>query len=134
MPIFDYECSHCGNRIDVLQKLGEGARRKCPACGRLTLRKCMSAPTFHLRGSGWRKPSKGGKGSGEAPRRVPRIAHTLDSGAAHTHDDPVPAAGSGGGGHGHGHGSDAHSHGGHSHSHGGHTHTHGSGQKHTHKH
>jgi putative FmdB family regulatory protein len=114
MPIFEYECSACGHRLDALQKAGAGALRKCPECGRLSLHKMLSTPSFQLKGSGWRKPAapeKGRKARGGKPKL---LGHTLDSGPAHTHDD-----------HDHGHA-------GHTHSHGGVTHTHGSGGKHSH--
>jgi aspartyl-tRNA synthetase len=55
MPIFDYQCQACGHRFDALQKVGEGALRKCPECGKLKLQKLVSAPNFHLKGSGWYK-------------------------------------------------------------------------------
>ena len=120
MPIFDYQCQACGHRFDVLQKPGEGALRKCPECGKLKLQKLVSAPNFHLKGSGWyktdfrdkQKPGKEGEG-GSA-----KAGHSMDSAKEHSH----------GPGCGHDHGS-----GGHSHSHGGHTHTHGPGG-HSHKH
>lgn len=119
MPIYDYECQACGHRFDVLQKGGEGPLRKCPACGKLKLRKCLSAPSFHLKGSGWYKTDyrDGGKKSGDEGEGAgpPRKGHTLDSGPAHSHDGPS-----------HGH---DHSHG-HSHSHGGKSHSHGPGHKH----
>ena len=53
MPIFDYQCEACGHHFDILQKAGEGALRKCPECGKLKLRKLLSAPSFHLKGGGW---------------------------------------------------------------------------------
>jgi putative FmdB family regulatory protein len=113
MPIFEYECRACGRRVDLLQPLGEAPRRKCPECGKLSLSRLLSTPSFHLRGSGWRKPPpKENKGG-----RTRKVGHTLDAGPPHSHDDD----------HGHGHG-------GHTHSHGGHSHTHGPGQKHSHKH
>jgi putative FmdB family regulatory protein len=122
MPIFDYECAACGHRFDALQKPGAGPLRKCPACGKPKLRKCLSGPSFQLKGSGWRK------GSAKDPSRQRRAArqfgHTLDSGPPHSHDDHH------GHGHGHGHG---HEHGPDGHSHGtGHTHGHGPGHKHDH--
>lgn len=53
MPIYEYQCQACGERHDALQKFSEGALRKCPACGRLKLKKLISAAAFHLKGTGW---------------------------------------------------------------------------------
>ena len=33
MPIYEYECSGCGDEHEVIQKIGAGALRKCPSCG-----------------------------------------------------------------------------------------------------
>jgi putative FmdB family regulatory protein len=135
MPIFEYQCQACGHQFDVLQKAGAGPLRKCPECSALKLRKRLSAPSFHLKGSGWYKAaasnkdapsdtaradtsgSDGGAGKADAadkPAKPGKKGHTLDSGPAHSHDD---------------HGS-----GGPKHSHGPHSHTHGPGCKHDHKH
>jgi putative FmdB family regulatory protein len=124
MPIFDYHCEACGHHFDVLQKVGEGALRKCPACGKLKLKKQMAAPNFHLKGSGWYKTDfrdKAAKKDGDkaadkaGDKAEGKKGHNLDSGPAHTHDSSC------------GHGSGSHSHGGHTHSHGGHSHSHGPG-------
>ena len=53
MPIYEYQCQACGERHDALQKFSEGALRKCPACGKLKLKKLVSAAAFHLKGTGW---------------------------------------------------------------------------------
>ena len=52
MPIYEYECKKCGV-VDIMQKLSEGAKRKCPECGSLGLKKLISAPAFQLKGTGW---------------------------------------------------------------------------------
>lgn len=53
MPIYEYECRACGQRTDALQKVSDKPLRKCPACGKLQLRRLVSAPAFHLKGTGW---------------------------------------------------------------------------------
>ena len=136
MPIFDYSCAACGHTFDVLQKMGEGPLRKCPSCGKLKLKKDLSAPAFHLKGSGWYKsPEQNQKKPAEG-----KAAHNLDSGHDHGHDHDK------GIGHSHSHGGTTHSHSGgggaHSHgekktekkthSHGGKTHSHGPGCGHDH--
>ena len=86
MPIFDYQCEACGHHFDILQKAGEGVLRKCPECGKLKLRKLLSAPSFHLKGGGWYKsPPSEGSTDGKAAGK-PKKGHNLDSGPAHSHD------------------------------------------------
>ena len=53
MPIYEYECSACGDEHEVIQKIGAGALRKCPSCGALRLRRKISRSAFHLKGDGW---------------------------------------------------------------------------------
>ena len=53
MPIYEYRCSSCGHEQEVLQKLSDLPLTECPACGKSTLRKLVSAAGFHLKGSGW---------------------------------------------------------------------------------
>ena len=70
MPIYEYECNACGEQHEFIQKFSESPKRKCPACGKLRLRKLISAAAFHLKGSGWyvtdfrdgdkKKPAEGG--------------------------------------------------------------------------
>lgn len=53
MPIYEYACESCGERLERLQKLGDPPLTDCPACGEPRLRRLVSAPAFHLKGSGW---------------------------------------------------------------------------------
>jgi len=53
MPIYEYRCSECGHQDDHLQKVSEKPLSKCPACGKKTYKKLLSAAGFQLKGSGW---------------------------------------------------------------------------------
>ena len=53
MPIYEFECSHCGHRFDRLQKLSDADPVDCPACGAPQVRRRVSAPSFRLAGGGW---------------------------------------------------------------------------------
>ena len=53
MPFYEYQCSSCGHRHEELQKISDGPLRKCPECGRNTLKRLVSAPVFRLKGGGW---------------------------------------------------------------------------------
>ena len=103
MPIFDYQCEACGHHFDILQKAGEGVLRKCPECGKLKLRKLLSAPSFHLKGGGWYKspPSEGKAKDDSKSDAAPKKGHNLDSDKGHSH---------GPGGHSHSHGEGGHKH------------------------
>lgn len=53
MPFYEYECSSCHHTDEMLQKISAAPLRKCPACGKNTLKRLISAPVFRLKGAGW---------------------------------------------------------------------------------
>lgn len=53
MPFYEYECSACKYYLEVLQKINDSSLKKCPSCGKSTLKRLVSAPVFRLKGSGW---------------------------------------------------------------------------------
>ena len=53
MPIYEYRCEACGHQEDHLQKVSEKPLTVCPACGKRTYKKMLSAAGFQLKGSGW---------------------------------------------------------------------------------
>lgn len=81
VPIYEYRCTDCGHELEALQKISEPALTTCPACGKTTLTKLVSAAGFQLKGSGWYatdfknksapacplKPESGDSKSAEAP-------------------------------------------------------------------
>ena len=53
MPIYEYRCKSCGHDVEALQKVSDPPLKKCPDCGKRTLVRLMSAPSFRLKGGGW---------------------------------------------------------------------------------
>ena len=53
VPIYEYLCDACGERLEVMQKISERPLQQCPACKQNRLRKLVSASAFRLKGSGW---------------------------------------------------------------------------------
>jgi putative FmdB family regulatory protein len=53
MPIYEYRCSSCGAQDDVIQKMSDAPLTKCPACGKETYAKQLSAAGFQLKGNGY---------------------------------------------------------------------------------
>ena len=43
----------CGEVHEFIQKFSDSPKRKCPSCGKLRLKKLISAAAFHLKGDGW---------------------------------------------------------------------------------
>ena len=54
MPTYDYECRACGHEFEQFQSMSAGALRKCPACGKLRLRRLIgSGAGIIFKGSGF---------------------------------------------------------------------------------
>ena len=53
MPFYEYQCGSCGHHLEVLQKISDAPLKKCPDCGKSTLKRLISAPVFRLKGGGW---------------------------------------------------------------------------------
>lgn len=52
MPIYEYECTKCGQLREAWQKFSEPPLTECDRChGKL--RKVISHSSFHLKGTGW---------------------------------------------------------------------------------
>jgi putative FmdB family regulatory protein len=61
MPIYEYECTDCGNLIEVIQKIGARAPGRCEKCtGKL--KKKISRASFQLKGGGWYSDGYGSSG------------------------------------------------------------------------
>lgn len=52
MPIYEYECADCGERIERLQRLDDPPPDACEACGG-SMKRMLSAPAFQFKGTGW---------------------------------------------------------------------------------
>lgn len=63
MPLYEYRCSSCGERVEVLQHVGDPPLTECPHCGG-GMEKLLSAPALQFRGSGWYITDYARKGNG----------------------------------------------------------------------
>lgn len=53
MPIYEYVCEKCGNHIELMQKVGDAAPKKCAKCKKGKMEKIFSRTSFQLKGGGW---------------------------------------------------------------------------------
>jgi putative FmdB family regulatory protein len=53
MPIYEYACAKCGHHLELLQKVGDPAPKRCPSCRKGKMEKMVSRTSFQLKGSGW---------------------------------------------------------------------------------
>ncbi len=52
MPLYEYKCSRCHYKFEIVQKVGAAPPQNCPKCGG-PLSKVISAPALQFRGQGW---------------------------------------------------------------------------------
>ena len=53
MPIYEYRCNACSHEHEAIRKFSDAPLTTCPACGKESLVKKVSAAGFQLKGSGW---------------------------------------------------------------------------------
>ena len=54
MPLYEYECTKCGEKIEVIRLFSDPPLTVCPNCGG-KLTKLLSSPAFQFKGSGFYK-------------------------------------------------------------------------------
>ena len=54
MPLYEYACQKCGERVEIIQKLSDPPYSHCPKCGG-DMRKLISSPAIQFKGSGFYK-------------------------------------------------------------------------------
>jgi putative FmdB family regulatory protein len=65
MPLYEYVCDACGHRFEVIQKFSDAPIEACPSCGG-AVRKLLSSPAIHFKGTGWYITDYGRKGGTSA--------------------------------------------------------------------
>jgi len=90
MPIYEYECQHCGHVLDALQKISDPPLTHCASCGEPGLKKLVSAPRFRLKGKGWYETDfkdKNRRNIASADSEKPAAKSTTESKPAKTKSD-----------------------------------------------
>ena len=65
MPLYEYECQHCGLHYERLEHASALHNGTCPECGSVA-RRLIGAPALKFKGSGW-YVNDYGKGNGARP-------------------------------------------------------------------
>ncbi|MEN8262345.1 MAG: FmdB family zinc ribbon protein [Nitrospirota bacterium] len=52
MPIYEYQCTKCSKKIEVIQKMTDKPLTECGSCGG-ELKKLITNSSFVLKGDGW---------------------------------------------------------------------------------
>lgn len=68
MPIYEYQCTKCNDRTEMIQKFTDPPYAVCDKCGG-DVRKLMSAPAIQFKGSGFYKTdSRPSEKKSDAPK------------------------------------------------------------------
>jgi putative FmdB family regulatory protein len=92
MPLYEYECSACGHRFEIIQRFSDPPAETCVACGQGPVLKLLSAPAVHFKGTGWYVTDYAKKSGAAAVKTDAGPGETPAAGTAST-----PAASSGSG-------------------------------------
>jgi putative FmdB family regulatory protein len=90
MPLYEYECSACGHRFEIIQRFSDPPAETCVACGQGPVYKLLSAPAVHFKGTGWYVTDYAKKSGAAAVKTDAGPGETPATGTAST-----PAASSG---------------------------------------
>ena len=68
MPLYEYECSVCGHRFELIQRFADPPAERCVSCGKAPVHKLLSAPAIHFKGTGWYVTDYANKKSDGSPK------------------------------------------------------------------
>jgi putative FmdB family regulatory protein len=54
MPLYEYECTNCKERVEIIQRLSDPPYSHCAKCG-ADMKKLISSPAIQFKGSGFYK-------------------------------------------------------------------------------
>jgi putative FmdB family regulatory protein len=79
MPLYDYRCTACGQEVEVMHGINDTGPSTCQHCGG-AMRKALSPPAIHFKGSGWAKKDA----AASAKKPAPKAGSTSDKDAKAT--------------------------------------------------
>jgi putative FmdB family regulatory protein len=104
MPAYDYDCASCGRRFEVVHGIHADPPAACPLCGGGPIRKAVTAPAVHYKGTGWAKkerrpaPAKAGSSNAASGESGPADAKDGATSPVATGDGAKAGSSTGGGG------------------------------------
>lgn len=103
MPTYEYVCQACSHELELFQRMSDGAIRKCPACGKLKLRRKLGMGAgIIFKGSGFyetdykRKSGGNGTSGGCAAKTATESTSTKSESPAAETKMPAKKDGEGG--------------------------------------
>ena len=65
MPIYEYQCTSCNERHEIIQRFSDAPLTHCPKCGG-DMKKLISSPAIQFKGSGFYKTDYASSGAGSS--------------------------------------------------------------------
>ena len=62
MPLYEYQCTKCGERVEIIQRVSDPPYSHCPKCSG-DMKKLLSSPAIQFKGSGFYKTDYASKKS-----------------------------------------------------------------------
>lgn len=106
MPLYEYQCKQCRQRMEKIQSFSAAPEKICPKCGG-ELERLISAPAIQFKGAGWyvndyarsggkAKSEESGDGKGESKSdsksgTVTDVKAEAGKSSAPSSDSPSPA-------------------------------------------
>ncbi len=94
MPLYEYECTKCGEKIEMIRRFSDPPLTVCPNCGGVLV-KLLSSPAFQFKGSGFYLTDYGKSGSSQAGEKEKRSAGKAEEGKSSSESKGESGAGSG---------------------------------------
>jgi putative FmdB family regulatory protein len=95
VPIYDYICTACAHRMEVVHGILGHGPDACPVCG-AGMRKALVMPAIHFKGSGWAKKDRGTASSTKAAAKAAASGDEASSTAPSSGASPTEARSGGG--------------------------------------
>ena len=69
MPLYEYQCEQCSERVEIIQKFSDPPYAHCPKCGG-NMKKLFSSPAIQFKGSGFYKTDYASGGEKKADTKA----------------------------------------------------------------
>ncbi len=84
MPLYEYQCQKCGEKLEAIQKFSDPPYTRCPQCSG-DLKKLISSPAIQFKGSGFYITDyarSGQKSDSSAPKATDSSSGSSSSGSS----------------------------------------------------
>jgi putative FmdB family regulatory protein len=88
MPLYEYQCVNCSERVEILQRASDPPYSHCPKCG-AEMKKLLSAPAIQFKGSGFYKTDYASKSEAKSESKSEATKSETKSDSSSTSTTPT---------------------------------------------